>query len=82
MVFFPVTISLIAVGLMFLPILNPLLGAFDDGLRAVGLGFLVRELFGDYRIALYTLAFVSGWAFTGLPMVFCLSPASVMCPRR
>jgi len=30
----------------------------------------VREWFGDYRIALYTLAIVSGWAFTGLPMVF------------
>ena len=69
-VFFPVTMSLIAVGLMFLLILNPLFGAFDDVLRAIGLGSLVREWFGDYRIALYTLAVVSGWAFTGLPMVF------------
>jgi multiple sugar transport system permease protein/raffinose/stachyose/melibiose transport system permease protein len=69
-VFFPVTMSLIAVGLMFLLILNPVFGAFDDVLRALGLGFLVREWFGDYRIALYTLAIVSGWAFTGLPMVF------------
>jgi raffinose/stachyose/melibiose transport system permease protein len=69
-VFFPVTMSLIAVGLMFLLILNPVFGAFDDLLRALGLGFLVREWFGDYRVALYTLAIVSGWAFTGLPMVF------------
>jgi ABC-type sugar transport system permease subunit len=69
-VFFPVTMSLIAVGLMFLLILNPVFGAFDEVLRALGLGFLVREWFGDYRIALYTLAIVSGWAFTGLPMVF------------
>ena len=69
-VFFPVTMSLIAVGLMFLLILNPIFGAFDTALRAIGLGFLVREWFGDYRVALYTLAAVSGWAFTGLPMIF------------
>jgi len=69
-VFFPVTMSLIGVGLMFLLILNPIFGAFDTLLRAVGLGFLVREWFGDYRIAIYTLAAVSGWAYTGLPMIF------------
>ena len=47
-VFFPVTMSLIAVGLMFLLILNPVFGAFDTVLRSLGLGFLVREWFGDY----------------------------------
>jgi raffinose/stachyose/melibiose transport system permease protein len=69
-IFFPVTMSLVAVGLMFLLILNPIFGAFDSVLRAVGLGFLVREWFGDYRMAIYTLAIVGGWAFTGLPMIF------------
>jgi raffinose/stachyose/melibiose transport system permease protein len=69
-VFFPVTMSLIAVGLMFLLILNPIFGAFDTLLRSLGLGFLVCEWFGDFRIALYTLAVISGWAFTGLPMIF------------
>jgi ABC-type sugar transport system permease subunit len=69
-IFFPVTMSLVAVGLMFLLILNPIFGAFDTVLRALGLGFLVSEWFGDYRIAIYTLAFVGGWAFTGLPMIF------------
>ena len=69
-IFFPVTMSLVAVGLMFLLILNPIFGAFDTVLRAMGLGFLVREWFGDYRIAIYTLAVVGGWAFTGLPMIF------------
>jgi raffinose/stachyose/melibiose transport system permease protein len=69
-IFFPVTMSLVAVGLMFLLILNPIFGAFDSVLRTVGLGFLVREWFGDYRVALYTLAVVGGWAFTGLPMIF------------
>ncbi len=69
-IFFPVTMSLVAVGLMFLLILNPIFGAFDSVLRVLGLGFLVREWFGDYRIAIYTLAVVGGWAFTGLPMIF------------
>ena len=69
-IFFPVTMSLISVGLMFLLILNPLFGAFDTLLRSMGLVFLVMEWFGDYRIALFTLAAVSGWAFTGMPMIF------------
>ena len=30
----------------------------------------MHEWFGDYRIAIYTLAVMSGWAFTGLPMIF------------
>ena len=59
-IFFPVTMSLVAVGLMFLLILNPIFGAFDSVLRSLGLGFLVREWFGDYRIAIYTLAVVVG----------------------
>ena len=33
-IFFPVTMSLVAVGLMFLLILNPIFGAFDSVLRA------------------------------------------------
>lgn len=69
-IFFPVTMSLIAVGLMFLLILNPNFGALNAGLKSLGLGFLIREWFGDHRVAIYTLAFVSGWAFTGLPMIF------------
>lgn len=69
-VFFPVTMSLIAAGLMFLLILNPAFGALNILLRGIGLGFLVREWFGDYHIAIYTLAVIFGWAFTGLPMIF------------
>jgi ABC-type sugar transport system permease subunit len=68
-IFFPVTMSLISVGLMFLLILNPLFGALDTILRSLGLGFLVMEWFGDYRVAIYTLAVVSGWAFAGMPMI-------------
>ena len=69
-VFFPVTMSLVGSGLMFLLILNPVFGALDTLLRAVGLGVLVHEWFGDYHIAIYTLAVIFGWAFTGLPMIF------------
>ena len=69
-IFFPVTMSLIAVGLMFLLILNPLFGGLDELLRSAGLDFMIFEWFGDYRIAIYTLAVVAGWAFTGMPMIF------------
>lgn len=69
-IFFPVTMSLIAVGLMFLLILNPNFGALNEALRLLSLDFLIREWFGDHKVAIYTLAFVSGWAFTGMPMIF------------
>src|SRR6202048_3152279 len=69
-VFFPVTMSLIAVGLMFLLILNPIFGAFDTLLRSLGLGFLVREWLCCFPIPLYPLTVISGWPFPGLPMIF------------
>lgn len=69
-IFFPVTMSLIAVGLMFLLILNPTFGALNVALTSIGLESFIREWFGDHRVAIYTLAIVSGWAFTGMPMIF------------
>src|SRR5258708_4530437 len=41
-VFFPVTMSLIAVGLMFLLILNPIFGLFDTLFRSLRLAFFFR----------------------------------------
>lgn len=69
LIFLPVTMSLVTIGLMFSLMLNPAFGAVNEALRAVGLGFLIREWLGDHRIALYTLIAVFGWAYTGMPMI-------------
>ncbi|NOZ48888.1 MAG: sugar ABC transporter permease [Chloroflexi bacterium] len=67
--FLPATMSLVAIGIMFSLILNPIFGALNEGLRAIGLGFLTREWLGDPNTALYTLLFVFGWFYTGLPLM-------------
>ena len=67
--FLPATMSLVAIGIMFALILNPIFGALNEGLRAIGLGFLTHDWLGDPDTALYTLLFVFGWFYTGLPLM-------------
>jgi ABC-type sugar transport system permease subunit len=61
--------SLVAVGLMYSLILSPGFGAFDQVLRAVGLGGLVRTWLGDYNVTLYVLILIDCWAYTGVPLM-------------
>ena len=69
LLFVPVTMSLVAVGLMYSLILSPGFGAFDQVLRAVGLGGLVRTWLGDYHITLYVLILIDCWAYIGVPLM-------------
>lgn len=67
--FLPATMSLVTIGIMFALILNPVFGALNEGLRALGLGFLAHDWLGDPDTALYTLLAVFGWFYTGLPLM-------------
>ena len=67
--FLPATISLVAVGLMFRLILNPVFGAMNALLSAVGLEELNRDWLGDPSINLYVLIMVFSWAYIGFPLV-------------
>jgi len=66
--FLPVTMSLIAIGLMFSFILTPAFGGV--GLIAQALGFpRGPDLLGQPATALYTLIGVFGWSYLGIPLV-------------
>ncbi len=66
--FLPITMSLITIGIMFSLILNPVFGAFNTTLHAIGLGFLAHDWLGDPNTALYTLIFTFAWSYLGLPL--------------
>jgi ABC-type sugar transport system permease subunit len=64
----PVTMSLVAIGLMFSFILTPAFGALD--LIAKFLGFSAGpDLLGNPHTALYTLIVVFGWSYLGIPLM-------------
>ena len=66
--FLPVTMSLVAIGLMFSFILTPAFGGLD--LLAQALGFSAGpDLIGNPGSALYTLIAVFGWSYLGIPLV-------------
>lgn len=65
--FLPVTMSLVAIGLMFSFILTPAFGAV--ALVAQALGVQEPDLLGDPNLALWTLIAVFGWSYLGIPLV-------------
>lgn len=66
--FLPVTMSLVAVGLMFSFMLTPAFGAISIVWQLLGLGD-GPDLLGDPGSALYTLIVVFGWSYLGIPMM-------------
>ncbi len=66
--FFPTTMSLIMIGAMFALILNPIFGAFNTALGAIGLGSLSQDWLGNPQTALYTLILTYAWSYLGLPL--------------
>jgi ABC-type sugar transport system permease subunit len=69
LLFVPVTMSLVAVGLMYSLILSPGFGIVDQAFRSVGLGGLVRTWLGDYDITLYVLILIDCWTYIGVPLM-------------
>jgi multiple sugar transport system permease protein/raffinose/stachyose/melibiose transport system permease protein len=69
LIFLPFTISLVSIGLMFSLILAPGFGAFDQFLKMIGLGVLIRPWLGDYHIALYIMILIDAWAYLGIPLM-------------
>jgi raffinose/stachyose/melibiose transport system permease protein len=69
LIFLPVTLSLVATGIMFSLILSPDFGLLDQALWHLGLGNLTRPWLGDYHTALYVLIGVGVWTYVGIPMM-------------
>lgn len=72
-VFLPVTLSFVVVGILWTWLLNPNFGLINPLLEAVGLGGLVHRWLSDPDIAIWTIMGVDIWKWTGMHMVLILA---------
>lgn len=80
LVFLPVTMSLVSIGIMFVFILDPSFGVVPDVLRLFGLPSV--GLLGDPHAALYTLIAIFGWSYLGIPLMIYHAGLSQIPPER
>jgi raffinose/stachyose/melibiose transport system permease protein len=73
MIYIPVILPAIAVGLIFKSILNPSTGLLNTSLRAVGLGALAQKWLTNPHIALYSVIGVDTWQGVGYIMVILIA---------
>jgi raffinose/stachyose/melibiose transport system permease protein len=71
--FIPVTLSFVAVGLLWAWIYNPVFGLLNAFLDVIGLGGLKRSWLGDADIALYAVVAVDVWKWLGFHAVLYLA---------
>ena len=68
MLFLPVMISGIVVGIVFVAIYNPQSGIINTFLRSIGLGVLAREWLVDIRWAMTSICAMEIWQWLGFHM--------------
>ncbi|CCV07201.1 Binding-protein-dependent transport systems inner membrane component [Mesorhizobium metallidurans STM 2683] len=71
--FIPVTMSFVAVGLLWSWIYNPVFGLLNGALDLFGLGGLKQSWLGDANIALYSIIVVDVWKWLGFHAVIYLA---------
>jgi raffinose/stachyose/melibiose transport system permease protein len=67
MIFFPVLVSTVAVGITFATLMQPSIGLINTALGAIGLP--TPDWLGNPRLALYSVVLVDVWKGIGLAMV-------------
>ena len=73
LIYVPVVLPFIVVGLIFRSILNPATGLLNTFLRSIGLDALAMQWLVDPHIALYSVAIVDTWKGVGYIMVILLA---------
>lgn len=73
LIFAPMVISSVAVGLIWVVILDPNIGPLNYVVRAVGLTPPTAGWLGDPDLAIWMILLVSGWQYTGFIMVLVLA---------
>ena len=72
-IFAPMVVSAVAVGLIWLMILDPNVGALNAIVKGVGLTPPLRGWLGDPNVAIWILLIVAAWQYTGFMMVLVLA---------
>ena len=71
--FLPVTLSFVVIGVLWTWIFNPTFGLLNHMLDALGLDYLVQGWLSDSRVAMWSVATVDVWKWTGFHMVLFLA---------
>lgn len=71
--FLPAVLSSVAVGLVFTAMMHPTRGIVNIALRAVGLDVLAQNWLTDPHLAIFSVAFIEVWKWTGFTMVILLA---------
>ena len=71
--FLPAVLSSVAVGLIFTAMMHPANGIINVALRAMGLPMLAQNWLTDPKLAIFSVAFVEVWKWTGFTMVILLA---------
>ena len=70
--YMPCILSTLVIGYVFGFILRPA-GLLNNTLRAIALGFLTRDWLGNFNTALYSVALIETWLWTGFCAVIILA---------
>ncbi|MGQ9622994.1 MAG: carbohydrate ABC transporter permease [Candidatus Caldatribacteriaceae bacterium] len=69
----PAVLPLVAVGIVWSWIYNPMFGVMNSFLKTVGLNALLRNWLADPKLALYSVILTGIWQGTGFPMLLFLA---------
>lgn len=72
-IFVPIVIAPVAIGIVFSSMFRSFDGDFNQILRAIGLAGLAQDWLGDPKLAIYSIIGVNIWQWTGFSMVMYLS---------
>lgn len=78
-IFFPVLISAVAVGITFLTLMKPTEGLINVGLRAIGIAG--PDWLGDPNLAIYSVALVDTWRGLGIATLIFIAAITAI-PRE
>lgn len=71
--FLPAVLSSVAVGLIFTAMMHPTKGVINIVLKNIGLGVLAQNWLTDPHLAIFSVAFIEVWKWTGFTMVILLA---------
>lgn len=72
-IFLPVVVSAVATGVIWVLMLDPIIGVVNPVLRDLGLGVLQREWQADQNWAMRTVMLVQAWQWNGMAVVLYLA---------
>lgn len=79
-VYVPVVLSTVVIGIMWSSILNPDTGVFDPLVRSLGLRFLARPWLSMPETAIFPVVAINIWQWTGLHMIIYLTALESISP--